>query len=872
MAHPATTPASYISPLPSKTSFTFVPGTEIYENVQLNNIDSFYAIRITRPNGDIAFEQGFTEDEKIITDTNAITPSKAKGYTEQSLMPGIYTAYYVFAYPTQGSFGQITHDKQNTATYQFLVIENRLPMKKWTATDVINRLFDICEPIRRGDKPRFRLQGMSEEGEIEDGSLADRLNEILSPEFSFTKETLRECLKQVGGVVHGEPRLDVKKDSAGKWYYECTYDLYGQTERWKYAHLPYVKKDVTQNVNSYATALDTHAENLINKQTNYSGVIVEPYRDGAKSMRTEQTFVQIMEDNMIFPTSHPVYTVESFKAVLADSGGLKRVELVDYLFERSVYTTQLSSYEDKYPYSKSYGLMYTQGEKDITGFTFKPENPVSPVFENYAILNILRRALGDEGYNIDDYETLCLEITYTPFYQARVEQTKPELDSKYPAALIYNQGENVIESRAYGENLKGVIARIGNAEKSYTYHLTRLSQIPKVGMEFDDDYVISAVYVEFLPTVINCTIALTKNFNRISQFIGISSVKRFSQISQTMSVERNSLWREYIVIGDEVSPDDTRITEAFLNAVRATFTQDTDMEPLNVVYAYGLTGDGARLPIVALPVVASSFGNSISFSWAYQDNFSAGAYAEHVTSGQVSAYYQTEYQYPDYYGRMYYYAFEIARTGPEVTASNLDELPLELPGISAIPRLTSCYISTMRGGINNQPYVYRKDNREKVQGNFQVDFVTNRKGLIIGSALAAYSPIVRGISFNTPARLYVFPERLNKFIDRVSGTLSIDLSDLPSAQITMTRAESGHITLSSTLPAAGKAWAIVTPQTSETTQVENEQGAEESQTIVNGGDVLLAQNMDFAAGDTFPTVYFTKKAEVYDKSVWKDRR
>ena len=47
--------------------------------------------------------------------------------------------------------------------YTILVIENRLPMKKWTATDVINRLFDICEPIRRGDKPRFRLQGMSEE-------------------------------------------------------------------------------------------------------------------------------------------------------------------------------------------------------------------------------------------------------------------------------------------------------------------------------------------------------------------------------------------------------------------------------------------------------------------------------------------------------------------------------------------------------------------------------------------------------------------------------------------------------------------------------------------------------------------------------------
>ena len=160
MAHPATTPASYISPLPSKTSFTFVPGTEIYENISITlsgvRFDSLYGIRITNSNG-VVFEQGVASNG-----SGTIGPNNAQGYTEQSLIPGIYTVYYAFSYPVEINGG--VSRRTNTATYQFLVIENRLPMKKWTATDVINRLFDICEPIRRGDKPRFRLQGMSEEG------------------------------------------------------------------------------------------------------------------------------------------------------------------------------------------------------------------------------------------------------------------------------------------------------------------------------------------------------------------------------------------------------------------------------------------------------------------------------------------------------------------------------------------------------------------------------------------------------------------------------------------------------------------------------------------------------------------------------------
>ena len=159
---------------------------------------------------------------------------------------------------------------------------------KWTASDVINRVTDLAEPIRKGERPRFRLQGDNLDGTYAEGSQAALFDHIPSPEFAFTKQTLRENLRAVGEIIHGEPRLKPVKDGTGEWFFEITYDLYGQTERWKHAARPYVLKSVTQNVNTYASALDTHAENLVNKQTNYSGVIVEPYANGAETVRTER--------------------------------------------------------------------------------------------------------------------------------------------------------------------------------------------------------------------------------------------------------------------------------------------------------------------------------------------------------------------------------------------------------------------------------------------------------------------------------------------------------------------------------------------------------------------------------------------------------
>ena len=779
-----------------------------------------------------------------------------------------------------------SQDFTNSVQYLLTSVENYLPLKKWTITDVINRLLSLAKPIRQGETPLFVLNSTQ----------AALFDNILAPQFSFTKQTLRECLQEIGGAIHGEPRLNIQQDSSGNYYYEISYDMYGGATLNGIATRPYLTQTVSQAIEGYCTSIDTSAENLVNALSasvssfisGKNGVITEPYAGGFKTPRCDVLYNRISEDNMLIATQVPIYDIQKIECgIIPNNTSLGDLwDITSYVFESSQYNSRLSAYDSGYPYSKAYGIMFTQGQRNITALNFKQENPISSVFANYAIINILREVTGNQNLSVTNYPLLAFRITYTPIYGARVSQTKPYYkDLQTPSALIYNQQSNVIEARYYGEHLKGVTARLGNVELTKTYRLSRLSQIPQAGQKYDENYYISAVSVEMFSNLITCTIGLSKDFNRLSQYIGISSVKRYSEVSETQAQERNALYREYIVIGDEETPDtDSIIGDNFMQAVATTFTQSQAINPLTCVVTWGETGQGNTLPSVILPVIGSAFGNSLSFTWAYEDNYSAGAISQYQSSGSVSGYFQNNYQYTDYYGRIYYYNFDLQTAGPQPTDFNSQStLGCELPGYDGTVSTSSGYLST----VGLEPYVLRKDNREILKVNAQVDFVTNINSLIIGSALAYNNPLIAGTNNLQGAKLYVFTQPLDKFINHVTGSIDVNftdvaagdytlqLLDLPSAQLAVSAVSGGQFTVGvqgGTFPGDSgvqyQSWAIVTPQLTQSEQVEDDTGETSTQSVQYGGDVLIAQNINFSAGDTFPPIYFTKKREIFNAAAW----
>ena len=863
------------------------------------------------------------------------------------LFSGIYLINYKGE--TTGTDGtNQSHFSSYSFTYSIGVVENKLPLKPWTITSVINRLLDLCEPIRKGEKPRFRLNGMDADGNIipegQTGSgQAAKFDKIQSPQFALTRQTLRECLQEIGKVIHGEPRLRIKRyehtyiknesfengvvnlgsssapyeedkpyyvqidgefyplaldfgadptspsddiytltstenevtgsyavfyfpGGERKYYYEVYYDMYASQEKSNIYTLPYVSKGAEWAINNYEAWIDSHAENLINQLDKLGGVIVEPFEGGAKSVRTESQYVRITDGNMLIATQYPIYTIDKLEYVFMQNGRTQVLDITSYVFEKSEYDTRLSSYQEQYPYSKAYALYFSQGSKNIGGLNFKVEAASSLIFKNYAITNILKQLLGDD-YQLPDYPLIAFRVTYTPIYSARIAQTKTNYkDFKYPAALIVNQESNIIESRYYGENLKGIAARLGNVEKSLLYCLGSLKIVPRAGQLFRKDYYISAVATEILPNYIRCTVGLSKDFNRISGYIGVPSEKRYYEVSKQQAMDRNVLYREYIVIGDnEPADDDTLMNSRMLEAIAETFTGE-DSVNVTHVKAWGATYKGNDLPTVDLPVISSAFGNSISFSWKYEDNYSAGAISQKIENSavandkEITGYWQNDARYADYYGRIYYYNFSIASGGGEYNQSTSLSLPQS--GANTI----SAVVTT----VGKKPYILRKDSREALQFNYQIDFVTNTD-IIIGTALASNCPAVRLGGTGGKARLYVLPTDLNKFTDHVEGWEEVKLSDMPYVEVD-TQVSANYFTISAAqFPAAGSSWVIVTPQSKlPAEQVEDESGNPYEYQETIGGDLLIGRNIEVTAGQAFTPIYFTKKREIFDKSVWKD--
>lgn len=805
---PEKTPSTYKAVLEIGTEFTFVPASVIYDN-QAN----FDGGKLT-----------------VLYGGEPIFESISFPYTTV-LQEGMYVARYEseFEMPAGG-------EATKTVEYSFTVIKNRYPLKKWTITDVVQRTLDLIEPHLDGYPNRFTF---NEEQ-------AEEYKNVIAPEFAFTKENLRERLQQIGGFIHAEPRL-----RNGVIYF----DKYGMNNYADMYKTPYTGKMVCQDINHYATNLDSSVDNLVSQLSWAKGVIMEPFAGGYRSVRTESMNVRITAENMLIQTIFPVYQVEKLTAAYIKDGEMITCDITPYVFESVDYNSNLSSYSETYPTSKAFGVYYTQGERNIRGLNFKVPDAISDILRKYAIINILEAVSGENFGWFDkiDYPTLMFQITYIPIFSTRVTQTKQYIvGMQHPFALPYNQGANMIETSYYGENMKGLIARLGNVEKTLTYMVYNLNRIPKAGQLFDDEYYISAVFTEFMPSYIKVQLTLSKDFNRLSQYINVPSYKRFYEVSERQAFRRETLYTDYLVIGNEVEDDGQALLNPtqFFYYLKAIFTQDVHEDAkITAARVWGKDKGKNNLyenPVI-MPVLSTAMGTTMNFSFSAEDNYSAGARSiEHnVMSGnnEVTGYWQQYLPYGDYYGRMYWLSFQLVTSMTYTTPEAYLQAALDFPKDQReIPT-----IETVISAVNT-PILYRKDSREIMNFTYQASFVTNRKNIVIGSALAAMNPLIKGSDRDNPAGLFISPHRINKFDDFVdiSEMTQQDWTGAEDVTVDGTVMRLGQITAS----VEGKAWAIVYSPNQEDTEitVEDEDGNVTTQKIPVGDRLLIACNMDVYAG------------------------
>jgi hypothetical protein len=746
---------------------------------------------------------------------------------------------------------------------EITAVENRYPLKPYTITDCICRCLELAHPLKLGELPKYKLQGVDYElhangtftRTYEPGSQASKFDKIPAPNFTMTQCTLREQLKVIGGFIHCEPRLGYDPDGTGLQYEENTI-IFEQYENEKDTNLGergYVYRGVSQSLNNYCTSVTTNIANLVNTINYADGVIKDPDASAFRTLRTDTINVMLTESNAKIYTPFPVYDIIKVECGVSDGANGFIIELADitpYVFERHEYNN-LSSYDSVFPYSKAYAIYYTQGEKGLDGLFFKNEGASASIFRNYAIANILEEATGETFDITNDWQKLVFRISYIPVYSTMFSHGKSLIqDGNNNFTIPYAQSENLVESSYYGEHLKGLANRMGNIEQVRTYILPDVSYLPKAGQTLDG-FVIASVKHDLRHTHVKCTVALTKDFNRLSQYVGVNSTKRISEVSEREAYNRDILIKEYAILGEPVNTQYQSILTSTDPLKRAITGSETDYAPITAVLGAGskkryFKPDNANAVdyenAVALPVVSSAFGNAMVFSWTYKDNYAAIEQLTKLTRVEneetITSTYQTDIPYCDYYGRFYWYDFAlVSEVNPITNQFDFANGTTANTGVIKFPdsgQITA-FARTSKYGEKHNPILAEKDGREALNVNYEIEFISNRADLILGSAIASKCDLV-GAPKDGFTKVYFFKGL--KFDKYPRNLAEIDMSKLV--------AERGFLANAISFDVTGidfDAWCIAYPLQETGNQPYTDENVEtQFLTTTTGGEITIACN------------------------------
>ena len=255
---------------------------------------------------------------------------------------------------------------------------------------------------------------------------------------------------------------------------------------------------------------------------------------------------------------------------------------------------------------------------------------------------------------------------------------------------------------------------------------------------------------------------------------------------------------------------------------------------ISCVEAYGLDRNFSYKNTVLLPVISSAFGNSIEITWKYQDNYSAGVRALRKINGTIDRIFTTDVEYSDYYGRLYYYVFDI------YTNAYVDEhKALGVNTANKYPLFTNGFDDPGVISVQeNEALVLRKDGREALKFTYALHFVTDDNSYILGTALTNKNPFVTH-ELRRP-HLYALPKKINRFADNIDISTAKDLGEVV---VLHGKENSNHIQCN------GKnsiddciAWAIAYEPSKEKIIFEDENGETVIKEISNKAELVIGKN------------------------------
>lgn len=571
------------------------------------------------------------------------------------------------------------------------------------------------------------------------------LNNTQIVENFYNQKNLHEIQMDIGKYIHARPQIRFGKDDR----LVCTWKKYGLTDKFENSAQP-ISIFNSRFVEEYISACSSYVTNMVQ----LGGLITEYVAPKSSS----EDFL-VYNDVAEIKTSKNI--IELVELVAIRKSDNRHEDITENTFEENIYNLLQPIAQESM--NKGLAIYYTLGTNIIKGLTYQlPTINQGDADNDYAIKRILGRkfqyATADwKNIKINDF---LFKISYRTKDTLRSDQARPDLrkyllNSKYDRIPLHNQFNNqtdtVVDSLKFGNNIYGKLIRTGNTvftTQEWVYDLNSLKKSGQLYSVFGNLYYVARVVTTYYTDHAVCEVEYSKDFNRLSQIIGIPSEPRFYEISEQSLIRREVSFNDYIVLGTKVQTTDRSnsfMTHNAWNYVNSLLFQDQEQFPKYAVTMfksdkdkYNPLGNDKYLVKTCHALCSYSIENTLTLEWDMVDNFSAGDQVLDATgipeTTEDKAYKLLyPFRYADVYGRCDLVDFAIV---DEYDFGNEDVMRLPANPIDLVENADNVLFGNEEPdnyGRHDRGIVLLKDNREALSFNYNLQVLTESDRFVLSS-------------------------------------------------------------------------------------------------------------------------------------------
>lgn len=467
----------------------------------------------------------------------------------------------------------------------------------------------------------------------------------------YNQKNLWEIMLEVGYYIHAVPEIKFGDDDR----FLITFNKLGETDL---STNKSTKQSIYnfRGIEDYISACSSYVSNMVQ----LDGEITEWV-----APKTSSENYLIANDTCDLQVSKPI--IELLSVIAKRVGGTgaghdtiplgTEIDLTSFIFEENIYNTLGIS--ASVFINKGVALYYKLGENKIEGCQYQlPTINTGDVYNDYAIKkviwsacygydgNIQGNTVGWTDVKVNDY---LFKITYRTQDNVRLQSTRPDLrkyllSSKYdsvPQQVQFNNQQDIlVDSVKFGNNVYGKLIRTGNTNYKVAEWSTSYDNIKHKGELYDingDLYYVAKVKHTIFSTHIISDVEYAKDYNQLSQVVGIPSEPRFYEISEQNAIRRDVSINEYVYLdlirgfGQEQIGWGTLLNIEHLS--KLMFGNETDFSKFMLLTFKGdqdetnfeyVLGDKNFRKDILLPINAYSSGTTLTYEVDCVDNYSAG--------------------------------------------------------------------------------------------------------------------------------------------------------------------------------------------------------------------------------------------------------